>query len=198
MTITYPQTDLANYTGTVATIHTNLGDLTVKLFDDVAPKTVKNFVELAEKGYYNGVIFHRIIRDFMIQGGDPTGTGMGGESIYGEKFEDEFSENVFNIRGALSMANAGPNTNGSQFFIVQNENLPYDKSALVKGGWPEDIAEIYTAGGTPHLDGRHTVFGQLANAESFETLDRNAKKPTSYKDKPENDVEIISIDLKKK
>ena len=198
MTITYPQTDLANYTGTVATIHTNLGDLTVKLFDDVAPKTVKNFVELAEKGYYNGVIFHRIIRDFMIQGGDPTGTGMGGDSIYGEKFEDEFSENVFNIRGALSMANAGPNTNGSQFFIVQNENLPYDKSALVKGGWPEEIAEIYTAGGTPHLDGRHTVFGQLANAESFETLDRIAKEPTGSQDKPENDVEIISIDLEKK
>ena len=198
MTITYPQTDLANYTGTVATIHTNLGDLTVKLFDDVAPKTVKNFVELAEKGYYNGVIFHRIIRDFMIQGGDPTGTGMGGESIYGEKFEAEFSENVFNIRGALSMANAGPNTNGSQFFIVQNENLPYDKSALVKGGWPEEIAEIYTAGGTPHLDGRHTVFGQLANAESFETLDRIAKEPTGSQDKPENDVEIISIDLEKK
>ncbi len=198
MTITYPQTDLENYTGTVATIHTNLGDLTVKLFDDVAPKTVKNFVGLAEKGYYNGVIFHRIIRDFMIQGGDPTGTGMGGESIYGEKFEDEFSENVFNIRGALSMANAGPNTNGSQFFIVQNENLPYDKSALVKGGWPEEIAEIYTAGGTPHLDGRHTVFGQLANAESFETLDRIAKEPTGFQDKPENDVEIISIDVEKK
>lgn len=198
MTITYPQTDLENYTGTVATIHTNLGDLTVKLFDDVAPKTVKNFVELAEKGYYNGVIFHRIIRDFMIQGGDPTGTGMGGESIYGEKFEDEFSENIFNIRGALSMANAGPNTNGSQFFIVQNENLPYDKSALVKGGWPEEIAEIYTAGGTPHLDGRHTVFGQLANAESFETLDRIAKEPTGFQDKPENDVEIINIDVEKK
>ena len=198
MTITYPQTDLANYTGTVATIHTNLGDLTVKLFDDVAPKTVKNFIELAEKGYYNGVIFHRIIRDFMTQGGDPTGTGMGGESIYGEKFEDEFSENVFNIRGALSMANAGPNTNGSQFFIVQNENLPYDKSALIKGGWPEEIAEIYTAGGTPHLDGRHTVFGQLANAESFETLDRIVKEPTGFQDKPENDVAIISIDLEKK
>ena len=198
MTITYPQTDLENYTGTVAKIHTNLGDLKVKLFDDLAPKTVKNFVELAEKGYYNGVIFHRIIRDFMIQGGDPTGTGMGGESIYGEKFEDEFSENVFNIRGALSMANAGPNTNGSQFFIVQNENLPYDKSALVKGGWPEEIAEIYTAGGTPHLDGRHTVFGQLANAESFETLDRIAKEPTGFQDKPENDVEIIGIDVEKK
>ncbi|GAB2023764.1 peptidylprolyl isomerase [Pseudolactococcus yaeyamensis] len=198
MTITYPQTNLANYAGTVAIIHTNLGDLTVKLFDDVAPKTVKNFLELAGKGYYNGVIFHRIIRDFMIQGGDPTGTGMGGESIYGEKFEDEFSENVFNIRGALSMANAGQNTNGSQFFIVQNENLPYDKSALIKGGWPEEIAEIYTAGGTPHLDGRHTVFGQLANAESFETLDRIAKEPTGFQDKPENDVEIISIEVEAK
>ena len=139
MTLTYPQTDLANYNGTIATIHTNLGDLTVKLFDDVAPKTVKNFVELAETGYYDGVIFHRIIRDFMIQGGDPTGTGMGGASIYGEKFEDEFSDKAFNIRGALSMANAGPNTNGSQFFIVENQNLPYDKSALVKGGWPEEI-----------------------------------------------------------
>lgn len=197
MTMTYPQTDLANYTGTLATIHTNLGDLKVKLFDDLAPKTVKNFVSLAEQGYYDGVIFHRIIRDFMIQGGDPTGTGMGGESIYGDKFEDEFSENAFNIRGALSMANAGPNTNGSQFFIVQNENLPYDKSALVKGGWPEEIAEIYTAGGTPHLDGRHTVFGQLADAESFETLDRIAQAPTGFQDKPVDDIVIVGIDIEK-
>ncbi|MCJ1980024.1 peptidylprolyl isomerase [Lactococcus carnosus] len=198
MTLTYPQTDLANYNGTVATIHTNLGDLTVKLFDDVAPKTVKNFVELAETGYYDGVIFHRIIRDFMIQGGDPTGTGMGGASIYGEKFEDEFSDKAFNIRGALSMANAGPNTNGSQFFIVENQNLPYDKSALVKGGWPEEIAELYLEGGTPHLDGRHTVFGQLVDAASFETLDRIAKAPTGAQDKPKDAIEMISIELEKK
>ena len=198
MTLTYPQTDLANYNGTIATIHTNLGDLTVKLFDDVAPKTVKNFVELAEAGYYDGVIFHRIIRDFMIQGGDPTGTGMGGASIYGEKFEDEFSDKAFNIRGALSMANAGPNTNGSQFFIVENQNLPYDKSALVKGGWPEEIAELYLEGGTPHLDGRHTVFGQLVDAESFETLDRIAKAPTGAQDKPKDAIEMISIELEKK
>jgi len=198
MTLTYPQTDLANYNGTVATIHTNLGDLTVKLFDDVAPKTVKNFVELAETGYYDGVIFHRIIRDFMIQGGDPTGTGMGGASIYGEKFEDEFSDKAFNIRGALSMANAGPNTNGSQFFIVENQNLPYDKSALVKGGWPEEIAELYLEGGTPHLDGRHTVFGQLLDAASFETLDRIAKAPTGAQDKPKDTIEMISIELEKK
>ncbi|CEN28788.1 MAG: peptidylprolyl isomerase [Lactococcus sp.] len=198
MTLTYPQTDLANYNGTVATIHTNLGDLTVKLFDDVAPKTVKNFIELAETGYYDGVIFHRIIRDFMIQGGDPTGTGMGGASIYGEKFEDEFSDKAFNIRGALSMANAGPNTNGSQFFIVENQNLPYDKSALVKGGWPEEIAELYLEGGTPHLDGRHTVFGQLVDAASFETLDRIAKAPTGAQDKPKDAIEMISIELEKK
>ncbi|GFH40191.1 peptidylprolyl isomerase [Lactococcus insecticola] len=194
---TYPQTDLGKYQGTIATIHTNLGDLKVKLFDTIAPKTVKNFVELAEKGYYDGIIFHRVIRDFMIQGGDPTGTGMGGESIYGEKFDDEFSDNVYNIRGALSMANAGPNTNGSQFFIVQNENLPYDKDALIKGGWPDEIAEIYTAGGTPHLDGRHTVFGQLADTDSFATLDRIAKEPVGFQDKPENDVVITSIDLEK-
>ena len=198
MTLTYPQTDLANYNGTVATIHTNLGDLTVKLFDDIAPKTVKNFVELAETGYYDDVIFHRIIRDFMIQGGDPTGTGMGGASIYGEKFEDEFSDKAFNIRGALSMANAGPNTNGSQFFIVENQNLPYDKSALVKGGWPEEIAELYLEGGTPHLDGRHTVFGQLLDAASFETLDRIAKAPTGAQDKPKDAIEMISIELEKK
>ena len=82
-----------------------------------------NFIALSKDGYYDGVIFHRIIKDFMIQGGDPTGTGMGGESIYGESFEDEFSEELYNIRGALSMANAGPNTNGSQFFIVQNQQF---------------------------------------------------------------------------
>ena len=88
----------------------------IKLFPEHAPKTVANFVSLSKDGYYDGVIFHRIIKDFMIQGGDPTGTGMGGESIYGESFEDEFSEELYNVRGALSMANAGPNTNGSQFF----------------------------------------------------------------------------------
>ena len=126
--MTYPQLDLENYKSTTAIINTNHGKMTVKLFDSLAPKTVKNFIELSKEGYYDGVIFHRIIKDFMIQGGDPTGTGMGGSSIYGEKFEDEFSMDLFNLRGALSMANAGPNTNGSQFFIVQNKNLPYPKA----------------------------------------------------------------------
>ena len=196
--MTYPQLDIANYQGTTAVIHTNHGDLTVKLFDELAPKTVKNFVELAKSNYYDGVIFHRIIKDFMIQGGDPTGTGMGGESIYGAKFEDEFSMDAFNVRGALSMANAGPNTNGSQFFIVQNQNLPYPKSALVEGGWPEEVAELYTKGGTPHLDGHHTVFGQLANDESFKVMDEIAAVKTGRNNKPVDDVVISSIDILEK
>ena len=117
--LTLPQLELATVDGPVAVIKTNHGEMNIQLFPDQAPKTVANFVALAKSGYYDGVIFHRIIKDFMIQGGDPTGTGMGGESIYGESFEDEFSKELYNIRGALSMANAGPNTNGSQFFIVQ-------------------------------------------------------------------------------
>lgn len=193
--MTFPQFNIATAAGTTATIHTNQGDLKIKLFDEVAPKTVKNFIELSKKGYYDGVIFHRIIKDFMIQGGDPTGTGMGGESIYGEKFEDEFSMELFNIRGALSMANAGPNTNGSQFFIVQNQNLPYPKEALIEGGWPEEAAEAYQNGGTPHLDGKHTVFGQLADEASFEVLDKIAAVETGAGDKPLADVVIESVEI---
>lgn len=193
--MTYPQLNIEDAQGTTAIIKTNLGDLTVKLFDELAPKTVQNFIELSKKGYYDGVIFHRIIKDFMIQGGDPTGTGMGGESIYGEKFEDEFSLELFNIRGALSMANAGPNTNGSQFFIVQNKNLPYPKEALIEGGWPEEVAEKYTDGGTPHLDGRHTVFGQLVTADSFNVLDDITAVETGAQDKPLEDVLINSIEI---
>ena len=110
--------------GPRAVMHTNMGDITLRLYPEVAPKTVENFLTHAKNGYYNGLIFHRVIKDFMIQGGDPTGTGAGGESIYGEKFEDECSRELHNFRGALSMANAGPNTNGSQFFIVQNSQAP--------------------------------------------------------------------------
>lgn len=104
---------------TVATIKTNMGDIKVVLFPDAAPKAVENFTTHAENGYYDGVIFHRVIPDFMIQGGDPLGKGIGGESIWGKPFKDEFSRDYHNLRGALCMANAGPNTNGSQFFIVQ-------------------------------------------------------------------------------
>lgn len=179
-----------------AKFKTNEGDFTVELFADKAPITVGNFKKLADKKFYDGTIFHRIIKDFMIQGGDPTGTGMGGESIYGESFEDELSEELYNIRGALSMANAGPNTNGSQFFIVQNQHLPYSKKEIARGGWPEPIAEIYAEqGGTPHLDRRHTVFGQLADEASYEVLDAIAGVETGAMDKPVEDVVIETIEI---
>ena len=192
----FPQVDIEAVEGPIATIKTNHGDLRIKLFPEHAPKTVANFIALSKDGYYDGVIFHRIIKDFMIQGGDPTGTGMGGESIYGESFEDEFSEELYNIRGALSMANAGPNTNGSQFFIVQNQHLPYSKKEIARGGWPEPIAEIYAEqGGTPHLDGRHTVFGQLADEESYAVLDTIAGVETGAMDRPVEDVVIETIEI---
>ena len=192
----FPQVDIEAVEGPIATIKTNHGDMRIKLFPDHAPKTVANFIALSKDGYYDGVIFHRIIKDFMIQGGDPTGTGMGGESIYGESFEDEFSEELYNIRGALSMANAGPNTNGSQFFIVQNQHLPYSKKEIARGGWPEPIAEIYAEqGGTPHLDRRHTVFGQLADEASYEVLDAIAGVETGAMDKPVDDVVIETIEI---
>ena len=192
----FPQVDIETVEGPIATIKTNHGDMRVKLFPDHAPKTVANFIALSKDGYYDGVIFHRIIKDFMIQGGDPTGTGMGGESIYGESFEDEFSEELYNVRGALSMANAGPNTNGSQFFIVQNQNLPYSKKEIARGGWPEPIAEIYAnQGGTPHLDRRHTVFGQLADEASYAILDAIAAVETGAMDKPVEDVVIETIEI---
>ena len=177
-------------------IKTTHGDMTFKLFEKDIPKAVENFLTHAKNGYYKGIIFHRVIKDFMIQGGDPTGTGMGGESIYGESFEDEFSEELYNIRGALSMANAGPNTNGSQFFIVQNQHLPYSKKEIARGGWPESIAEIYAnQGGTPHLDRRHTVFGQLADEASYAVLDVIAAVETGAMDKPVEDVVIETIEI---
>ena len=192
----FPQVEIEALEGPIATIKTNHGDMRIKLFPDHAPKTVANFIALSKDGYYDGVIFHRIIKDFMIQGGDPTGTGMGGESIYGESFEDEFSEELYNVRGALSMANAGPNTNGSQFFIVQNQHLPYSKKEIARGGWPEPIAEIYAEqGGTPHLDRRHTVFGQLADEASYEVLDAIAGVETGAMDKPVDDVVIETIEI---
>lgn len=193
----FPQLDLASVDGPVATIKTNYGDLNIKLFPEEAPKTVANFIALAKDGYYDGVIFHRIIKDFMIQGGDPTGTGMGGSSIYGDRFEDEFTMNLFNVRGALSMANAGPNTNGSQFFIVQNSSLPYAAKELERGGWPAPIAAYYVEnGGTPHLDQRHTVFGQLADEASYAVLDTIAAVETGAQDKPVDDVVITTIEIK--
>lgn len=193
--IMYPQlsTEVASNEALVI-MHTSMGDLKIKLFPEYAPKTVENFLTHAENGYYDGVIFHRIIKDFMIQGGDPTGTGMGGESIYGEDFEDEFSMNLFNLRGALSMANAGANTNGSQFFIVQSSQVPQTAEVLKAGGWPEEIAEAYAKmGGTPHLDQKHTVFGQVI--EGMEVVDQMAAVETGAQDKPVKDITIDSIEV---
>lgn len=177
------------------TIKTTLGDLTFKLFEKDIPKAVENFLTHAKNGYYNGIIFHRVIKDFMIQGGDPTGTGMGGESIWGSSFEDEFSMDYFNFYGALCMANAGPNTNGSQFFVVQAKHVDSSMLAnLEAGGWPTEAIEVYAQkGGTPWLDHRHTVFGQLI--EGFDTLESIASVKTGSQDKPVEDVKIIEIVL---
>ena len=145
-------------------MNTTLGTISIELFDDDAPKTVANFKKLAGESFYDGVIFHRIIPDFMIQGGDPDGTGTGGP---GYTFEDEFNQHKV-VRGALAMANAGPNTNGSQFFIV-------------------------TAKACPWLDGRHTVFGQVTSG--METVSAIEGLPTAAGDRPVDPPKIESIDL---
>ncbi len=171
-------------------MNTTMGSIDIKLFPEQAPKTVENFVTHAKNGYYDGTIFHRVINGFMIQGGDPLGSGFGGESIYGAPFEDEFHEGLYNLRGALSMANAGPNTNGSQFFIVQA------KDAMgIKPGTPDEIVAAYEEhGGTPHLDGAHTVFGQVV--EGMDVVDAIAAVPTMiFGDKPHEDVTIQSIEV---
>ena len=180
---------------TVAVISTSLGDIKILLFPEAAPRTVENFKGLAEIGYYEGIIFHRVIPDFMIQGGDPTGTGMGGKSIWGHTFEDEFDRNYHNICGALSMANAGPDTNGSQFFIVQLHSV--DDGLLgqmreLPEHFPADCVEDYKKlGGTPWLDYKHTVFGQVYEGmdvvDSIASVERNA----SYK--PLKDVVINKV-----
>lgn len=192
---TYPQlsTEVAKNEALVQ-MNTSLGAIQIKLFPEEAPKAVENFLTKAEEGYYEGVIFHRVIEDFMIQGGDPTGTGAGGESIYGEAFEDEFTMNLFNINGALSMANAGPNTNGSQFFIVQASPQAGMAEQLIKRGWPEEIAKVYEEkGGTPHLDQQHTVFGQVV--KGMDVVNEIAKVETDKSDKPVEDVLIQSIEV---
>lgn len=191
----FPQLNLSNVESTVV-VHTNKGDIELVLFEELVPKTVANFVGLAKKGYYDGVIFHRVIKDFMIQGGDPTGSGMGGESIYGESFEDEFTPLLYNLYGSLSMANAGPNTNGSQFFIVTAPNVPAQMLSQLKGaGFPEPIIEAYAEnGGTPWLDQKHTVFGHVV--KGMEVVEAIQNTPTGFMDKPQEEILIESITVK--
>ena len=147
-----------------ATMRTNHGAITIELFDEDAPQTVGNFKKLAGDGFYDGVIFHRVIRDFMVQGGDPTGTGTGGP---GYTFEDEINEHKI-VRGALAMANAGPNTNGSQFFIVTTPEAPW-------------------------LDGKHTVFGRVV--EGMEVVDKIEASETDARDKPVEEARIEGVDI---
>ncbi|KWU10223.1 peptidylprolyl isomerase [Lactobacillus crispatus] len=190
----YPQLNLENQQGPTAVLKTNQGEIKIQLFPEQAPMTVENFIRLAQKGYYDGTIFYRVISDFMIQGGDPEGNVTGGESIWGHPFEDELSRELFNIRGALSMANSGPNTNGSQFFIVQNKNMPkrYIKQ-MEPAGYPKEIIHAYKQGGTPWLDGRHTVFGQVITG--MDVVDKIAKSKKDKMDKPLEDITIDSIQV---
>lgn len=181
---------------TIAIIHIkNFGDVKVKFFKDAAPKAVENFVTHAKQGYYNGLTFHRIINDFMIQGGDPTGTGAGGESIWGKSFEDEFSYDLVPYRGALCMANSGSNTNGSQFFIEQANYDEETEKALEQYGYPKNLLEAYKLyGGSMHLFFRHTVFGQVI--EGMDVVDKVAATATdTATGKPVNDVVIESIEI---
>ena len=182
---------------TLAVMHTNMGDIKIKLFPEKAPKTVENFVTHSKNGYYNGLKFHRVINDFMIQGGDPRGNGTGGESIWGGSFPDEFDPELHNLRGALSMANSGPNTNGSQFFIVQAREVPANMLEQMRdledNGFPADITAAYAElGGTPWLDFCHTVFGQVT--DGMDVVDAIAAVETNN-DVPCEDVIINSIDI---
>ena len=174
---------------TVATFHIkDYGDISVVLFPEVAPKAVENFITHAKDGYYDGVIFHRVIEDFMIQGGDPTGTGYEGESIWGEDFEDEFDDSYLPIYGSLCMANAGADTNGSQFFIVTLDDCYEDYLAGLNDAQKERFREY---GGTPWLVGGHTVFGQVY--EGMDVAIAISETDTDDSDKPVNDVVIDSI-----
>eukprot|EP00741_Cyanophora_paradoxa_P004215 tig00000789_g4093.t1 len=150
------------------TLHTTLGDLKVEIFCDLSPKAAENFLALCASNYYDGTLFHRNIKGFMIQGGDPTGTGKGGESIYGHKFADEFNDQLkHNARGVLSMANSGPNTNGSQFF--------------------------FTYGKHPHLNNNYTIFGRVIHG--LETLDAMEKVPVDGKDRPLNPIKLERVTI---
>ena len=214
-----PQLDGVKQGDTIATIHTNKGDIKVWFFPDYAPKAVENFTTHAKNGYYNGVKFHRVINDFMIQGGDPKGNGTGGESIWNSDFENEVSLDLRSFRGALCMANAGPDTNGSQFYIVQNNqgeqwanafknmdgSQPYStgaqvfknsKNELLTGNdvYTQDVIDAYSElGGYPSLDLGYTIFGQVY--EGMDIVDSIASVQTNESDKPLEDIILESIEV---
>lgn len=187
---------------TIAVIHVaDFGDITVKFFDDVAPKAVENFTTHAKEGYYDGVTFHRVIDEFMIQGGDPEGTGAGGESIWGEGFEEELDDSIVPYRGSLCMASSGVGTSslGSQFFITQANPSEEMAQSLSLYGYDEGLIEAYKKyGGYMSLNGQYTVFGQVI--DGMDVVDKIAKTPVESNDmgeesSPKDEVVIESIDV---
>ncbi|MBE6894732.1 MAG: peptidylprolyl isomerase [Ruminococcaceae bacterium] len=182
---------------TVATIKTNMGDIKAVLYPKYAPLAVENFVTHAQNGYYNGVTFHRVIEDFVIQSGDPEGTGNGGNSIWELPFSDEFSDKLHHYTGALSMANSGEDTNRSQFFIVTSQPKSMTEEIITlmgEAGWRQEIIDAYSqAGGAPNLDYRHTVFGQVY--EGLEIAFDISFVKTDDNDRPKEAVIIETIEI---
>lgn len=180
---------------TIATIQTTMGDIVIRFFPEEAPKAVENFVTHSKNGYYNGLTFHRVINNFLIQGGDPKGDSTGGESIWGELFEDEFSTDLWHFYGALAMANSGADTNGSQFYIVQASGLDAEYPEEMKAGnVPQKVIDKYQeVGGAPWLDGRYTVFGQVI--EGMDVVDDIANVSVNNKYKPAESVIIEMITI---
>lgn len=191
-----------------AVMHTNFGEIHIRLFPNLAPLAVRNFVTHANDGYFDGLIFHRVIDGFMLQGGDPLGTGTGGQSIWGRPFGDELSNDLQHIRGALSMANSGPASNGSQFFIVQNNDIGAGAIAEIEqilnegmaaeiGRSEEFLRHYATYGGTFHLDFGHTVFGQVFYG--LDVVDAIAATPVIdpvANHRPIEDVIIETIEIR--
>lgn len=196
----------------VAVMTTSNGVIKMRFFESVAPKSVENFKTHAKNGYYDGVLFHRVINNFMIQTGDPNGDGTGGESIWGHDFEDEFSDKLLNIRGSVAMANRGKNTNGSQFFINQAGKDSFMGWDCLKSSFgstmdfskiTDEVKELYVEnGGNPHLDGAfntqnkgHAVFAQVF--DGMDVVDSIASAETDRNDKPKSDIKIEKIEFEK-
>ena len=212
----FPQLEEPEEGEEIAVMTTSMGVIKLKLCSQEAPKAVENFVTHAKEGYYDGLIFHRVINDFMIQGGDPEGTGRGGESIWGEKFEDEFSPSMYHFRGAIAMANSGANTNGSQFYIVQRPQVyegyfdqvdqikekygadelltNQNTGKLLRTNYSEEAKKHYEQlGGTPDLDYGYTIFGQVI--EGMDVVDAIAKTKTDETDKPVEDIILEKVEI---
>lgn len=212
----FPQLEEPKEGEEIIVLKTSMGDITLKLCPEEAPKACENFIQLCRDGYYDGLTFHRVIDGFVIQSGDPNGDGTGGQSIYGEKFEDEFSPNMYHFRGALAMANSGANTNGSQFYIVQKgeitegyfdqvdsineqygtDELLYNSNTgkIFKSNYSDEARDKYEQlGGTPELDYGYTVFGMVI--DGMDVVDKIAAVETDSNDTPTQAVTIDSVEV---